>query len=497
MASRGYLEMLSESDVEKIHGATLKILKDTGVHIEDKETLEMLSENGCEIDSGKGVVRFPENVVMDSLQKSPSSFVLKARDSKKDCTVKSGGPFICAPSPGMQSIDLDTWEPKTPTRKEFYDYMRIIDALPNYDMHVGFPWGGFEGVPTCMALMESCAAKFRVSTKPNWEGTIKESYIYNTQMAHALGVDLWENCNPTSPLTFSGETITHIKHFSKNDIPFSICSGPVLGVSGPATIAGVVAMNNADILATNAIAQINKVGSRVLAGSMIMAVDMRSAAPIFSNVANHLADSVFNQMWAYYGMPTLCNMGGWSNSKMIDYQAGYETTMGTTMTALSGGSVIAFGGGLTAELSAHPIKAIIDNDIIGMLKRNMQGIEVSEETLALDVIDEVGFSPTTYLSEEHTCSLWRKDTYYPQLADMLDIEMWIKQGKKSIIDHGRQRMEAILAEHTVCELPAEKEKMIEDILWEARDFYRKNGSISDEEWDVYMRQIHSPNYPYE
>ncbi len=494
--NKNFLSLLSGADVEKIHGATLKILKNTGVHIGDEKTLDLLSESGCEVDFSKKVARFPEKVVMDCLDKSPSSFVLKARDEKKSCTVKSGGPFICAPSPGMQSVDLDTWEPKTPTRKEFYDYMRIIDALPNYDMHVGFPWGGFEGVPTCMALMESCAAKFRVSTKPNWEGTIKESFIYNTQMAQALNVDLWENTNPTSPLTFADETITQIKHFTKNDIPFSVCSGPVLGVSGPATIAGVVAMNNADILATNVIAQLNKAGSRLLAGSMIMAVDMRNAAPVFSNVANHLADSVFNQMWAYYGMPTLCNMGGWSNSKMIDYQAGYETTMGTTMMALSGGSVIAFGGGLTAELSAHPVKAIIDNDIIGMIKRNVQGIEVNDETLALDVIDEVGFAPTTYLGEEHTATMWRQDTYYPDLADMLDAEAWIKGGKKSIIDHGRQRMEEILSAHKICELSAGQEKMIEDILWEARNFYRANGSISDAEWDVYMRQINSPGYPY-
>ena len=223
---------------------------------------------------------------------------------------------------------------------------------------------------------------------------------------------------------------------------------------------------------------------------------MRTAAPVFSNVLNHMADTVFNQMWAYYGMPTLCNMGGWSNSKMIDYQAAYETTMGTTMMALSGGSVLAFGGGLTAELSAHPVKAIIDNDIIGMLKRNLQGIEVNDDTLALDVISEVGFTSSTFLDTMHTGEWWRSETYYPQVADLTETAAWIEQGKKSIIDHGRQRMEEILQNHKICELPADKEKMIEDILNEARDFYRKSGQISDEEWDIYMKQIHSSEYPY-
>ena len=90
-------------------------------------------------------------------------------------------------------------------------------------------------------------------------------------MALELGIDLWQNVNPTSPLTFMPETIKHINHFSKNDVPFSICSGPVLGVSGPVTIAGTVAMNNADIFATNIIAQMKKAGTRVLAGSMITA----------------------------------------------------------------------------------------------------------------------------------------------------------------------------------------------------------------------------------
>jgi trimethylamine--corrinoid protein Co-methyltransferase len=491
-----FLKVLSQSDVESIHHGSLKVLKETGVKIQDKETLEMLAEYGCKIDLSNQVAKFPEKLIMDCLEKAPSSFVLKAREDENNCLISSGGPFISAPAPGLQSVDLDTWEPKKPTRKDFYDYMRIIDALPNYDMQVGFPWAGFEGVPACMQLLESCAAKFRVSSKPNWEGTIDDCYFYNTKMAKALDVDLWQNTNPTSPLTFQKETVEQMKYFTQNDMPFSMCSGPVMGVSGPATIAGTLTLNNADILAGNVIAQLFNEHSRLLAGSMIMTINMRTASPIFANVANFLADSAFNQMWAYYGLPTLCNLSGWSNSKMLDYQAAYETVIGATMSILSGASVLAFGGGLTAELTGHPVKAIIDNDIIGMMKRTLKGIEVTDDTLALDVINEVGFAPASYLAELHTSEWWRNDIYTPEVADMLTIKEWVGKGKKTIIDHGRQRMEEILQTHKIKELQPDKEQAIEDVLREARETYRKRGLITDDEWKLYMKDISSPNYPY-
>jgi trimethylamine--corrinoid protein Co-methyltransferase len=229
---------------------------------------------------------------------------------------------------------------------------------------------------------------------------------------------------------------------------------------------------------------------------MFLVLDMMTAMPLFANSGNYLAESAFSQIWRNYGLPSTSNSPGWSNSKMLDYQAAYETTMGLVSVAFSGATVIAFAGGLTAELTGHPIKAIIDNEIVGMVKRFLQGIDVNEETLALDLIDDVGFAPAMYLAEEHTLRWFKHERFTPSVADVATIPKWIEGGKKTLIEHGRSKMEEILQNHKIEMLEPEQEQAIEDVLNEARSYYRKTGEITDSEWNEYQKSIDSPDYPF-
>lgn len=491
-----FLNVLSREKLARIQDGTLSILQNTGVKIMHRPTLELLAEQGVQVDFAREVAKMSENFIMDSLAKAPSAFTLKAREQDSDCNFVSGGSIIMTTAPGRHTVDLDTWETREPTRKELYDYMRVVDSLEHVDMACAFPWAGLAGVPECMGLIEILAAKIRVSTKGLWEGSLMDNYLFNTKLAQATGVDLWHNTNPTSPLTFYKESVEQIKHLSLNKQVFSITSGPLLGASAPATIAGALALNNADILAANAIAQLYQPGTRTLAGGMILVLDMRTATPAFANAGGYLAESAFSQIWRNYGLPSTSNSPGWSNSKMIDYQAAYETTMGAVTMAFSGATAIAFAGALTAELSGHPVKAIIDNDIIGMIKRILQGIDVDDETLACELIDEVGFAPNTYLAEEHTVNWFAHESFMPAVADRLPLENWLAGGKKSLVDHGRERMAEILQKHKQKTLSATQEQSIEDVLNEARTYYRKTGAISDTQWKEYQASIASPNYPY-
>ncbi len=491
-----YLDVLSDEKAMQIQDCTLRILKDTGMKIQDIATLELLAENGATVDLKAQTAKFPEKLVMDTILKTPGEFVLKSRQEENDCIIKSGGAFVSATSPGLNSVDLKTWEPKKPTRKEYYDYMRVVDALEYVDFIGSFPWGGFEGVPECMRLVEGLAAKLRSSTKAVWEGSELDNNVFNNMLVKALGVDLWQNTNPTSPLLLNRSTCELIKYLAENDMVFSITSGPSLGATSPVTLAGSIALNNADILASNAVAQLVKPGTRTIAGGMFMLMNMRTCTPVFSNACTFLAESAFSQVWRRYGIPCASNSPGWSNSKMIDYQAAYETTMGLFSLALSGASVIAYAGGLSAELTGHPVKAIIDNDILGMVKRFMKGIDVNEETLAFSLINEIGFSPNSYLAEEHTLEWFRNESFTPLAADMLPIEKWLNEGKKSIIDHGVERMEDILKNHRPTPLTPSQEADIENILTEARKHYKKQGLISENEWNIYQKTLASENYPY-
>lgn len=480
-----YWNILSEKDVQKLHGSALKILEKTGVKVDSEDILGMLADKGCRVDRAAHAVYMHEDFVLDALSKHPHGFVLRAVCPENDCYFKAGKSMIVTTAPGRSTVDITTWKPHMPSKQEFYDYISLINGLDYIDMHTAFPWAGFEGVPECMQLIEGFAAKLRCGHKALWEGSMVGNHRYIIQMAKAFGTEVWMNTNPTSPLTFSADCLEIMCACCENDMPFSITSGPLPGVSSPVTIAGTLALNIADILAGNAIAQTLKPGSRTIAGSLILALDMKTGGPQFANAVSFLAEAAFAQMWRYYDIPCAVNSIGWSNSKTIDYQAAYETTMAFALQAAAGATVLPFAGGLTAELTAHPLKAVIDNDVAQLVRRIIHGFQINEDTLALDLIDEMGFAPTSYLAEEHTLEYFRSERSYSSVSDMSNIAQWLDKGRPTILDHAQEKMDRILAGESR-QITAEQEKAIAAVLDEAREHYRSTGAISEKEWQIYQ-----------
>ena len=502
MAMKGFkrkfrpFEMLTDIELENIHMATLRVLEETGVYFQDEEVLKLFAEKGCRVDFEMKRVRFPEWLVEECLAKSPSSFRVRSRDSKNDLILSSGDVTYFSPSCGMNTVDIDTWEPRQPTRKEFYDHIKILDALPNVHMQICFPYYGFAKVPQIMCCVESAAAKIRNSSKVQMEGGVEDNVKWIFEMMKATDQDVLNLVNPAAPLTYYKDVTDAIQTYVQGNMPCHFTSGSVAGATGPATIAGVQVTENACNIAGIVLSQLLEPGSKIWAGSMIMVQNMVTGSPSFGAIENTLNEVIFNQIWRKYKVPTYSSACAWTSSKMIDYQSAYEMSMAAIVTAMSGASVIYLQGGLTAELSAHPVKAILDDDIAGMIGRFLSGVEVSDETLGVDVINEVGPIPGHFLNRAHTREWWKKEQFIPTIADRLPIPEWIKLGKKTIIDHARQRMEEILATHKPLELREDQEQAIEDILNEARKYYRKKGKITDEEWSLYQEDLNSPNYPY-
>jgi len=148
-----------------IHRATLEVLWVTGVRMEHEMALKLLEKNGCSVDYDEMRVRIPQGLVEDCLRKTPSSFHAQTRDHKNSLMI--GGNTLClAVAPGTQTVDMDTWEPRPATRKENYDGVTVLDALPTVHFFSPYtPYFGFESVPPCMAMLESLAARIRNSTK--------------------------------------------------------------------------------------------------------------------------------------------------------------------------------------------------------------------------------------------------------------------------------------------------------------------------------------------
>jgi len=269
-----------------------------------------------------------------------------------------------------------------------------------------------------------------------------------------------------------------------------------MGGTAPATIAGSTITNNAEVIAGVLLAQLIRPGTRVLVKDLIFPQNMRSGAPVFGAIEIALHNVIFNQLWRRYDIPR-SNTTCYPSSKRIDFQSGYEKAQIALIAALSGVNSMLLHGSVHGELTHHPIQAILDDDVAGRIGRFISGVEVSDETLAVGLIEEVGPIPGHYLNKEHTRQWWKKEFFLPQAADILTYPEWMKTGKKSCLDYAKERMEKILATHKVLiPLTPGQEDDIERILNEARKYYKDKGLISDTEWAVYTKSLESPNYPY-
>jgi len=491
------LEILNEEQIEAIHAGTLDVLRRTGIRFESEKALKLFEKNSCKVDYSNNRVRFPEGLVEDCLRKCPSSFHVKARDSINDMIWGGNTTYFQALS-GTKSIDLDTWEPKTPTRKEYYDAITILDALDNIHIVPWYtPWFGFKNIPSVMAMPEGLAARLRNSSKFICANYSMGCEVFNIEMAKAVGAELRTSMAAAPPLTFYSDAVESAYRVIEAGFILLLVSGSVYGGTSPSTIVGSLITGNAEIMAGIVLAQLIKPGTRVIVQDFSFPQNMRSGSPAFGDIGISLHQAAFNQIWRKYEIP---RDGGVSypSSKKIDYQAAYEKTIISFIGALSGTNTIWIQGSLYGELAFHPVQAIIDDDLVGMIGRFLEGIEVSEETMALDLINEVGPVPGHYLNKAHTRKWWEKEQFVPKVGDRLTPPEWLKTGKKDCIDYAKKRYDEILSTHKVNPpLTDSQENDIEEILKKAREYYRKKGLISSAEWTSYKNDLKSPNYPYE
>jgi trimethylamine--corrinoid protein Co-methyltransferase len=471
------LKLLSEEQVEEIHQATLRVLWDTGVRMESEWALDFLDSHGCRVDREDQRVRFPSDLVHECLRTVPGTFRVRARNPKNDLEF-GGNRLHFSHSSGMHTIDLDSFQPRTPSRAEYVDCVRVLDALPTLSCLGCYPYFAYEGVPPVMAIPEGVALELKYSTKHLLSCYSMDCELFNIQMAQAVGVELSGAATSSAPLTWGDDAIKSARRMVEAGFPVATIDGCIMGGTGPATVAGSVIVSNAEHLAMIVLTQLLKPGQRILVGHFSAPMNMGTGSPAFGDIVASTSNAIWNQIWRHYGVPCGNGSPGYVVAKTIDYQAGYEKGMAGLLAALSGVNHLLLHFGVSAEISAHPVQAVLDDDIAGMIGRFIAGEEVSPDTMAVELIDKVGPIPGHYLNTSHTRKWWRKEQYTPHAADRLTYPEWMAAGKKTAIDYGRERVESILATHEPQPLAPGQEADLERILEDARAFYRRKGMLT-------------------
>ena len=493
-------DILTDDQVEAIHRGSLNVLEQTGIRLENKKALKLLADNGCKVDFEQMVARIPHDLVEECLSTCPSQFQIRARDKNKNMNIGNGNVYFL-PFPGKNTVDIDTWEPRTATRKEFYEGVAILDALEHvHGMYSFAPYIGFAGLPEVMSVLEGVAGQIRNFSGPiAMAGRPYGCEIYTIKLARELGIDIGGGMKVTPPFTFHEEQVQAAMRLAEAGYVTYTENIRIMGSTGPSTLAGSAVSGNAEALAEVVLSQLVNPGTKMWALGYTFPQDMRDGAvvpaPVFGAISAHLSQMVFGQIWRHYRIPVYTSVAGSSSSKTMDYQAGYEKAIGAMTAVLSGASVIALHGSFGSVDAFHPLQAILDDDIAGMAGRFMQGVEVNDETLAVDLINEVGHKPGFY-SKEHTAKWSKREQFVPRSADRLSYPEWMAQGKKQALDYAKERMKNILATHEPSRLNQEHERIISETLEEARKNYRAKGLISEVEWDEYRKVMGSAQYPY-
>jgi trimethylamine--corrinoid protein Co-methyltransferase len=262
-----------------------------------------------------------------------------------------------------------------------------------------------------------------------------------------------------SPLATVQAQLEGLVILAEHGQPALMSPEAMAGTTAPVTLAGLLVQHNAEVLAHIVMAQVVNPGTPVLYGSVSTVAEMKAGTTTLGAVETGLISSACTQLAHFYDLP--CRVvAGATEAKTFDIQCGFERQRSLLLAAMAGANYITCVGTLESTMAGGHELAVIDNDLIGMVKRALNGIEVTDETLALDVIKKVG-SNGSYIMESHTLEHFRKELYISGIVDQGKRETWHKGGRRGMLENARDQARKILSEHRKKELDPKLSKELD------------------------------------
>ncbi len=469
------VRVLSDKEIQAIHDATLSILRGTGIIIHHDEVLKLLDGAGAQVNHQSRIARLSEKTVMDWIEGAGKKYILYGRD--RNLSARLGyGDLVLMSSPGQFGwVDDTTGQLRRATAQNTRDAIRLGDALENITI-VG-----------AMAQPADVPESYRdvFLTGELVKGTDKptRTWVYDGKTARSV-LDIYRTVaggdsalrkhpmteaflEPISPLQLPEKGLDVLIEFVKAGQPVSI--GPMAMTSGtaPGTLAGTLAQENAEILAGIVVTQILAPGTPVTYGGIPHIMDPQTSICSFGSPEQALMAVAMVQMGRFYGFPVYINVG-LTDAKVLDVQAGIEK--GTTMIlgALAGADTFGHAGICGADHGASLVWLALDNELMHYVKRIVRGFEVTDDTLAIDVVNAVGPSGG-YLAEDHTVRHFRNELWLPGSVWTRETwELWSDKNQQSMADRLQSEVEHILAAHHVPPLEKSLVKEVDLIVECAR-----------------------------
>lgn len=451
----GQYTPLTDVDIQKIHQAALTALETIGLADAPQSGIDILTGAGAILGDDKRI-RFPRALVEDMLAKAAREITLFGRDPAHDLTLSGNRVHYGTAGAAVHLVDVATQEYRDSTVQDLHDAARIAHELDNIHF--------LQRPMVCRDIPDNREMDLN-SIYATCAGTTKHIGVSFTEPDFAKdGIELlhmiagsetkWRdrpfvsnsNCFVVPPMKFATESCMVMENCIRGGMPVLLLSAGMAGATAPATIAGAITQAVAECLAGIVYVNAMSPGHPAIFGTWPFVVDLRSGAMSGGSGEQALLSAGCAQMHHFYGVPGGA-AAGIADSKLPDMQAGWEQMCSNVMTGLSGLNMVYEAAGMHASLLGFCHESLIlGDDIIGQAQRCVRGIEVNDETLALDVMRDVCIGgPGHYLGAGQTLSLMQKDYVYPTLGDRTSPKEWAENEKPNLVEKATARKVAILA----------------------------------------------------
>ena len=457
--SGGRYKPLAQGDMETIHRAALTVLERTGIADHFTELLDLVLPKGA-VMSEHNRLCFPRALMEDILAGAAKEFYVHARgerEGKDDMHCTSTSVYFANSGTAVTTFDSETKSYRPSTLRDVYDFTRLVDRLENihmlgdtvlatdvsddfaHDMNTVYAMLAGSQKPACLTFRDRSHIPHAIrmfDLAQGGEGSFmkKPSVIFG-------------GCPIVSPLRIGKENMEILIDTAKLGLTVDLAVPPQAGATAPATLAGTLVQTVAETIACVAIVNLISPGCPVCFAAWPFITDLRSGSFTGGSGEQALIGAAAIQMGNFYGLPTSVG-AGMTDAKIPDAQYGLEKALTFTLAAHAGANRLCEFGGMIGSLMGCSFESmVIDDEAGGMILRSLRGIEVTDDTMAVDVIHKCAIDPGHFLGNPHTLTYMTSEFVYPELMDRERTDTWENEGKTDLLERARDKANSILDTH--------------------------------------------------
>ncbi len=467
------MQVFTKEELSKIHNVTMREMEEIGVYFNDDNAVEIFKSRGFRTEGNK--VFFKEKQVMDYVSKAPKSFKIEARNPEHNVEIGEKS-FVCGPGYGAPFIMEIDGTRRNATLEDYNNFCKIIQSSEYIDIN-GFMMVEPHDIPPRTSHLDMLFSNITLSDKVFMGSPVSEIGAMDAiKMAEVVWGNVKERpvmvflINSLSPLKYAKEMTESLKVAARYGQPVIVAPLMMGGASGPIKLAGLIALQNAEILAGIVLAQLIREGTPVIYGSASSITDMKTGglsvgAPEMSKLISAVV-----QIADFYGIPSRAG-GAITDTHAHDMQAGVESALALYTAIRSGVNFILHSAGIMNSYLAMSFeKFLVDEEICGMIKNVVNPIEVSDETLSFEIVKEIGIGGE-FLSHPETLKLCRSEYFSPSLFIRDNYESWIAKGKPRIEEIAKEKLAERLNKYKKPDIDPRIEKDLKKFLDKRKSEY--------------------------